>query len=52
MKRRNGESERAREKEIKRKRERGKLAVGSRNRPWQEEGSKDVSLFEVDIPQL
>jgi len=45
-----GESERAGEKEIKRRRERGKGAVGSSNRQWQdqEKCSKDVSLFKVD----
>ena len=49
-----GESERAGEKEIKRRRERGKGAVGSSNRQWQdqEKCSKDVSLFKVDIPQV
>ena len=47
-----GESERAREKEIKRRRERGKGAVDSSNRQWQDNCSKDMSWFKVDIPQM
>ena len=47
-----GESERAREKEMKRRRERGKGAVDSRNRQWQDNFSKDMCLFKVDIPQM
>ena len=47
-----GESERAREKEIKRRRERGKGAVDSSNRQWQDNFSKDMTLFKVDITQM
>ena len=47
-----GESERAREKDIKSRRERGKGAVVSSNCQWQDNCSKDVSLFKVDIPQM
>ena len=47
-----GESERAREKEIKRRRERGKGAVDSSNRQWQDNCSKDMSWFKLDIPQM
>jgi len=45
-----GESERAREKEMKRRRERGKRTVDSSNRQWQDNFSKDMCLFKVDIP--
>ena len=44
-----GGSERAREKEIKRRRERGKGAVESSNGQWQDNFSKDMCLFKVDI---
>ena len=47
-----GESERAREKEMKRRRERGKRTVDSSNRQWQDNFSKDMCLFKVDIPQM
>ena len=47
-----GESERAGEKEIKRRRERGKGAVGSSNRQWQDNFPKDMSWCKVDIPQM
>ena len=47
-----GESERAREKEMKRRRERGTAAVDSSNREWQDNCSKDVSLFKVDSTQM
>ena len=47
-----GEREIARKKEIKCRRERGKGAVDSRNRQWQENCSKDMSWFKVDIPQM
>ena len=47
-----GESERAREKEIKRRRERGTGAVDSSNRQWQDNFSKDMTLFKVDITQM
>ena len=47
-----GESERAREKEIKRRRERGTGAVESSNGQWQHYFSKDMSWFKVDIPQM
>ena len=47
-----GESERAREKDIKSRRERGKGAVVSSNCQWQDNCSKDVSFFKVDIPQM
>ena len=47
-----GDSERAREKEMKRRRERGTGAVDSSNREWQDTCSKDMSWFKVDIPQI
>ena len=47
-----GESERARENEMKRSRERGKGAVDSSNRQCQDNGSKDMSLFKVNIPPM
>ena len=47
-----GECERAREKEIKRRRERGTGAVESSNGQWQHYFSKDMSWFKVDIPQM
>ena len=47
-----GESEGPREKEIKRRRERGKGAVDSSNRPCQDKFPKDMSWFKVDIPQM
>ena len=47
-----GESERAREKEMKRRRERGTGAVDSSNREWQDNGSKNMSWCKVDIPQM
>ena len=47
-----GESERARGKEMKRRRERGKRTVDSSNRQWQDNFSKDMCLFKVDIPQM
>ena len=47
-----GESERAREKEIKRRREKGTGAVDSSNRQWQDIFSKDMSWFKVDITQM
>ena len=47
-----GESERAREEEMKRRRERGTAAVDSSNREWQDICSKDMSWFKVDIPQI
>jgi len=46
------ESERAREKEIKSRRERGKGAVDSSNRQYQDNFSKDVSLLKMAIPQM
>ena len=47
-----GESERAREKEMKRRRERGTGAVDSNHRPSQDYCSKDMTWFKVDIPQM
>ena len=47
-----GESERAREKDIKSRRERGKGAVVSSNCQWQDNCSKDVSFFKVDSTQM
>ena len=47
-----GESERAREKEMKRRRERGTGALDSSNRQWQDNFPKDVSWCKVDIPQM
>ena len=47
-----GESERAREKEMKRRRDRGTGAVETSNRQRQDNCSKDMSLFKVDIPQM
>ena len=47
-----GESERAREKEMKRRRERGTGALDSSNRQWQDNFPKDMSWFKVDIPQM
>jgi len=47
-----GESERAREKEMKRRRERGQGAVDSSHRQCQDNCSKDLSWFKVDIPQM
>ena len=47
-----GESESPREKEIKRKRERGTGAVDSSNLHWQDSFSKDMSLFKVDSTQM
>ena len=47
-----GESERAREKEMKRRRERGTGAVDSSNREWQDNGSKNMSWCKVDIPHM
>jgi len=47
-----GESERAREKEMKRRRERGTAAVDSSNREWQDNCSKNMSWCKVDIPQM
>ena len=47
-----GESERAREKEMKRRRERGKRTVDSSNRQWQGNCSKDLSCFKVDSTQM
>ena len=46
------ESERAREKEMKRRRERGTGAVDSSNREWQDICSKDMSWFKVDSPPM
>ncbi len=43
------ELERRRSKE---RRERGKGAVDSSNRQWQDSCSKDMSWFKVDIPQM
>ena len=47
-----GESERAREKEMKRRSERGTGAVDSSNREWQGNCSKNMSWCKVDIPQM
>jgi len=47
-----GESERAREKEMKRRRERGTAAVDSSKREWQDNCSKNMSWCKVDIPQM
>ena len=47
-----GGSERAREKEIKRRRERGKGAVESSNGQWQDNFSKDMCLFKGDITRM
>ena len=47
-----GERETARQKEMKGRRERGKGAVDSRNRQWQDNCSKDMTLFKVDITQM
>ena len=47
-----GESERAREKEMKRRRERGTGALDSSNRQWQDNFPKDMSWCKVDIPQM
>ena len=47
-----GESERAGEKKMKRRRERGKGAVDSSNRQCQDTCSKALSWFKVDIPQM
>ena len=47
-----GESERAREKEMKRRRERGTGALDSSNRQWQDNGSKNMSWCKVDIPHM
>ena len=47
-----GGSERAREKEIKRKRERGTGSVDSSNLHWQDSFSKDMSLFNMDSTQM
>jgi len=46
------ESESAREKEINRRRERGKGAVYSSNQQCQDNCSKDITLFKLDIPQM
>ena len=47
-----GEREIARKKEMKRRRERGTGAVDSSNREWQDNCSKNMALFKVDIPQM
>ena len=47
-----GERERAREKDIKSRRERGKGAVASSNCQWQDNCSMDVSFFKVDSTQM
>ena len=47
-----GASERAREKEMKRRRERGTGAVDSSNCQWQDNFPKDMSWFKVDNPQV
>ena len=47
-----GDSESPREKEIKRKRERGTGAVDSSTLHWQDSFSKDMSLFKVDSTQM
>ena len=47
-----GESERAREKEMKRRRERGTGALDSSNRQWQDNFPKDMTWCKVDIPQM
>ena len=47
-----GESESPREKEIKRKRERGTGAVDSSNLHWQDSFSKDMSWVKVDSTQM
>ena len=47
-----GESERAREKEMKRRRERGTAAVDFSKREWQDNCSKNMSWCKVDIPQM
>ncbi len=47
-----GESETAREKDIKSRRERGKGAVASSNCLWQDNCSKDVSFVKVDSTQM
>ena len=47
-----GEREIARKKEMKRRRERGTGALDSSHRQWQENCSKGMSWFKVDIPQM
>ena len=45
-----GDSESPREKEIKRRRERGKGAVDSSNHQLQDNFSKDMTFFKLEVP--